>query len=185
MKNLLLVIITLSSLNTFSQTESESTMICQSIDEFTDKKTVMGNSSVILYKDGGDMKSEGMIVDLFLSSEKNGKIKKSSLYVKVVGIEGCVDKGSTLDVIFENGEKTQLVSWKKFNCDGINYFTITKENLFKNNNIKGVKYTNKRNYQSMIVKENMNEDGKSYIKNMLLEIEKINDGLVVPGKCKE
>ena len=183
MKNLLLIIITLFSLNTFGQTESISTMVCQTIDEFTDKKTVSGTEgSVIWYKDGGDKKTEGMLVQLFLS-EKKGKISTQTLYVKVVGMEGCVDKGSTLDVIFENGEKTQLVSWKKFNCDGVNYFTIDKEDLFKNNNIKGVKYTNKRNYHSMVVKENMDESN-SYIKDLLIELDKINDGLVLIGNCK-
>ncbi len=191
MKKILLVIIILFSLNTFSQTEenkieekkSESTIICQTVDEFSDKKSVIVDS-VVLYEDGGDMKSEGMNVMLFLS-EKKGKIELSTLYVKVVGIKGCVDIGSTLDIIFENGSKTQLVNWKKFNCEGKNYFEIKgKEDLFKSSNINAIKYTNKRNYNSMIVKENMGEEGKSYLKNILLEVDKINDGLLIVGKCE-
>lgn len=192
MKKILLVIIILFSLNTFSQTEenkieekkSESTIICQTVDEFSDEKSVNGIGSVVWYEDGGDMKSEGMNVMLFLS-EKKGKIELSTLYVKVVGIKGCVDIGSTLDIIFENGSKTQLVNWKKFNCEGKNYFEIKgKEDLFKSSNINAIKYTNKRNYNSMIVKENMGEEGKSYLKNILLEVDKINDGLLIVGKCE-
>ena len=38
----------------------------------------------------------------------------STFYLKVIGIEGCVDEGSTLDLIFENGEKTKLVNWNDF-----------------------------------------------------------------------
>jgi hypothetical protein len=106
--------------------------------------------------------------------------------MKVLGIKGCVDEGSTLDVIFENGEKTQLISWKKFNCDGVNYFEIKgKEDLFKTNKIKGIKFTNKRDYESMIIKENMDENGSSYFMNILLELDKINNGEVSIGVCKK
>ena len=106
--------------------------------------------------------------------------------MKFLGIKGCVDEGSTLDIIFENGEKTQLVNWKKFNCEGKNYFSLVgKEDLFKSSKIKGIKYTNKRNYDTMIVKTNMNEKGSSYIMNTLLELDKINNGEVSVGVCKK
>jgi len=188
MKKLLLLLTLLIGFSSYSQNEGkiiESKLICKTVDEFTDKVSVSTVESVILYEDGGDMKSEGVFGMLFLS-EKKGKIEPSSLYMKFLGIKGCVDEGSTLDIIFENGEKTQLVNWKKFNCEGKNYFSLVgKEDLFKSSKIKGIKYTNKRNYDTMIVKTNMNEKGSSYIMNTLLELDKINNGEVSVGVCKK
>lgn len=163
----------------------ESKLVCKSVDEFTDEVSVRSVKSFILYEDGGDMKSEGLFAMLFLK-EKEGKILPSTLYMKFLGIKGCVDEGSTLDVIFENGEKTQLVNWNDFDCEGKNYFSLQdKEDLFKNNKIKAIKYTNKRNFDTMIVKTNMNEKGSSYLMATLLELDKINNGELSVGVCKK
>jgi len=123
---------------------------------------------------------------LFLD-EKKGKIIPSTFYVRVLGLSSaCVDEGSTLDIIFENGEKTQLVNWKDFDCEGKNYFNLKgKEDLFKNNRLKAIKYTNKRNYESMVVKTNMDENGSSYLVNTLLELDKINNGEMNLNICAE
>jgi hypothetical protein len=176
----------LFSISIFSQ--SESLIVCKTVDEFTDKVS-LDSGSAIVYEDGGDMKSEGMYVSAFLreSTKKKdkGRIYVSTFYVQVLGIEGCVDEGATLDIIFENGEKTQLVNWNDFDCKGTNYFRLTgKEDLFKSTNIKAIKYTNKRNYDSMIVKENIG-DLSTYLKNVLIELDKINEGLSTVGICKE
>jgi hypothetical protein len=170
----------------FSYSQSESSLICKNVDEFTDKVSYSTIDMMINYEDGGDMSSEGFIGILFLNEEK-GKIGFSSFYVKVLGIEGCVDEGSTLDIIFENGEKTQLVNWKDFDCEGKNYFRLPngKLDLFKSSSIKGYKYTNKRNYDTMISKDNLDDKGKNYLKDTLLEIDKINNGEVVVGMCKD
>ena len=188
MKKLLFLLTLLIGFNGYSQNEGEiveSKLVCKTVDEFTDKVTVSSVGMMLGYEDDGDMKSEGMIGMLFLN-EKNGKILPSTFYLKVLGIEGCVEENSTLDVIFENGEKTQLVNWKDFDCEGKNYFSIKgKEELFKNNKIKGVKYTNKRNYDTMIVKKNMDEDTSSYLMNLLVELDKINNGELSVGICKE
>ena len=186
MKNFCTFLLLLLSISLFSQ--SESLTICKTVDEFTDDVS-LDAGSVIVYEDGGDMKSEGMYASAFLreSTKKKdkGTISVSTFYVQVLGIEGCVDEGSTLDIIFENGEKTQLVSWKDFNCKGTNYFRLTgKEDLFKSTNIKAIKYTNKRNYDTMIIKENIG-DFSTYLKNVLTELDKINEGLSTIGICKK
>ena len=162
---------------------NDSEIICKIVDEFTDEISY-STEGAIAYEDGGDMKSEGMLLRLFLT-KKNNMLKAGTLYVKVVGLKGCVDEGSSLIVIFENGEKTKLINWKKFNCKGKNYFTLTKQNieLFKNSEIKGLKYTNKRDFESMIVKENINSENKSFIKDVLTEIDEINKGDVKVGTC--
>jgi hypothetical protein len=176
MKNYLKLFLLLITTITYAQTESS--VICKTIDEFTDNVS-LNAGGVIIYEDGGDMHSEGMYVSAFLSEstkrKDKGKLSISTFYVKVMGIEGCVDTGSTLVIIFDNGEKTQLVNWNDFDCKGTNYFKLdNKEELFKGNNIKAIKYTNKRNYDSMIIKENIG-DFAFYLKNVLLEIDSINE----------
>jgi len=187
MKSTLTTLILLITTSIYSQTESS--IICKSVDEFTDKVSFSASSNIIMYEDGGDMKSEGIIASAFLREssdrKKKGMLEISTLYMRVLGIEGCVDEGSTLDIIFDNGEKTQLVNWNDFDCKGTNYFAITnKEDLFKSSNIKAIKYTNKRNYDTMIVKENIS-DFADYLKNILLELDKINGGTVTIPICEE
>ena len=188
MKKLLFLLTLLIGFSGYSQNETtinESKFVCKNVDEFTDKTSFSPTDSIVLYEDGGDMKTQGMVIMLFLK-EENGKLLPSSLYLKVVGMGGCVDEGSTLDVIFENGEKTQLVNWNDFDCKGKNYFSLKNKNdLFKNSKLKAIKYTNKRSYKTMVIKANMDEEGSSYIMNTLLELDQINNGELSVGMCKE
>jgi hypothetical protein len=187
MKKILLFIL-LIGVSSYSQNKEgiiNSKLICKTIDEFTDKVDLDSNKT-IFYKDGGDMRSEGLIVILILDEKKKKILKSTFLLVMVKGIKGCVDEGSTLDVIFENGEKSQLLSFNPFNCDGNVYFSLdNKEDLFKNNKIKAMKFTNKRDYETMVIKNNINKDNSSYLSNILLELDKINNGEVSIGVCKK
>ena len=187
MKKLLFIAAFFTGFASFSQTDEntlESKLICKNIDEFTDKVTLSNIELALAYEDGGDMSSEGLLAMLFLSEGKNGTIEPSTLYIKVLGINGCVDTGSTLDVIFENGEKIRLTNWKKFDCDGKNYFKLSKKNidLFKTSKVKAVKYTNSRNYDTMVIKENIGEMN-SYLMDILLEIDKVNNKEVRLTNC--
>ena len=56
--------------------------------------------------------------------------------------------------------------------------------LFKNTKIKAIKYTNKRNYDSMIVKENIGELS-TYLMTVLNEMDKINSGELTVSICKD
>jgi hypothetical protein len=172
----------------YSYSQTESSIICKTVDEFSDEVSY-STDNIIMYEDGGDMKSEGMIATVFIreSSDRNkkGMLEISTFYLKVLGIEGCVDEGSTLDIIFDNGEKTQLVNWNDFDCNGTNYFALTnKEELFKSSNVKAIKYTNKRNYDSMVIKANIADFG-TFIKTVLMELDKINSGDNIITMCKE
>ena len=189
MKKLLFIAALFTGFASFSQTDektSESKLICKNIDEFTDKVTLSNLEVAVAYEDGGDMISEGMWSMLFLSESKNGTIEPSTLCIMVDGIEGWVDTGSTLDVIFENGEKIRLTNWKKFNCGGYNYFKLSEKNidLFKTSKVKAVKYTNSRNYDTMVIKENIGEMN-SYLMDILLEIDKVNNKEVRLTNCVE
>ena len=78
MKKLLLLLIILISFTTYSQTENEnitSKLVCKTVDEFTDKTSFGTTETVLLYEDGGDMKTQGMIFILFFRSYKEvGKL---------------------------------------------------------------------------------------------------------------
>lgn len=183
MRKILFVLTLITGFSSFSQTKS--LLICKEVDEFTDEKSITGTENIVIYEDNGDMSSEGMLISQFIKEGKKAAIDLSVLYVKVIGIKGCVDVGSTLDIMFEDGEKTRLTSWKKFNCDGVNYFTLSKKHigLFKSSKVKALKFTNKRNYDTMVVKANIGKAG-SYMMEMLTEVDKINNGELVPSVCK-
>lgn len=171
----------MASITTFAQ--NETTYLCKSVDEFTDEVSVSISEQVLMYMDGGDMKTEGMIMMLFVD-DKKGVYKPSTLYLKVFSL-GCVDSGGTLDVILDNGEKFRLTNWKDFNCDGVNYFRLTKSNidLLKSSTVKGLKYTNKRNYKSMVVKDNLESQAKEYIQTILNEVDALNNGEMTLITC--
>jgi hypothetical protein len=167
--------------------QTESSQLCKSIDDFTDEESFRSGTP-IAYMDGGDMKSEGMLAMGFVSQRTKGKEKGdlyiSTFYLAVLGLS-CVDEGSTLDIIFENGEKTQLINWNDFDCDGKNYFRLDgKEDLFKSSNITALRYTNKRNYERMTIKENIGEIS-TFLKDLLLDIDEINNGNMTIPMCTD
>jgi len=176
MKNVMLIGALLASSMTFSQT---SELIGKVVDDFTDKVYISANSSVF-FEDSGDQRTQGMIIDQFLDLDKKGKIEVGTLYVKVAGLDtSCVEEGK-LYLIFENGEKRELSSWKKFNCDGENYFKLTDAmvDILKSSPLVGIKYTNGRNFESMIVKNTLNSENSNYFINIFSEVDNINQGLV-------
>lgn len=187
MKKILLVIVTLFSFSISSQSK-ESEIICFSVDEFNDQKNVYA-SGFIAYMDGGDLKSQGLLFNSNVK-EKRGKMNKYySISVTPYGIDKCVEKGSTLNIIFENGEKTVLRSWNDFNCQGRNYFNVSikQYKLLKKSKIKALKYTNVnlKSYQSIIVKENINNEISSYFLNLTTEIDKINNKELTIKECEK
>ena len=54
----------------FSYSQTESSLICKRVDEFTDKVSYSTVDMMINYEDGGDMRSEGFVGILFLNEEK-------------------------------------------------------------------------------------------------------------------
>ena len=175
--------------STFSFSQEPAKTICYDIDDFTDKKSLNAGSD-IYYTDGGDMSSEGMLFIMSIregKKKKDAKISRVSLIVSVYGMGGCVDEGSTLNVIFEDGSKTELVNWNDFDCEGTNYFNFSAQQIemFKKSPIKAMRYTNKRSYKSITVKDNISNENKTFIQERLTEVDGLNDGSLVIGVCSD
>jgi hypothetical protein len=176
MKKIILLLVTILSLSTFSQ-DKETDIIYYTIDDFNeDKKFSAGG--VVAYTDGGDLRTEGMSIWASIK-EKKGEINKYyTVIATVYGMKtNCIDKNSYLQIIFENGEKSTLINWYKFNCDGLNFFNISRKDykLLNSSKIKALKYTDKRTYESIVVKENITEEIASYFINLNKEIKQINN----------
>ena len=59
-------------LSVYSYSQTESSIVCKTVDEFSDKVSY-DSGNVIMYEDGGDMKTEGMVAMLFSESEEKKK----------------------------------------------------------------------------------------------------------------
>ena len=97
------------------------------------------------------------------------------IIIKVKGLE-CIDNGSEIILIFENGEKTTLTNWNKLNCNDVMYcsMSVKAKELFTTQKLIKFKITNKRNYKSSTVLEVKN---KSYFKDVFGFLNLIdNDG---------
>ena len=140
MKNILSLILLM--LFSFSYSQSN---ICVKIDEFEDTKSYSVNTRVVT--DLPDDKTKGIVWDVYFKEDKKGNVKMDNLMLSVIGLS-CIEQGSELFVIFEDGEKITLTNWNKFNCDD-NWWSVFNDKLFTTK-IKKVKFTNKQNYKSYI-----------------------------------
>jgi hypothetical protein len=183
MRHLLILLIIGIALSGYSQRKSK--LVCVMYDEFENEEYLI-TKNIFYYEDYGDKITEGFMLDVFLQRDK-GKIIPHTINVDFLNMEDsvCVKEGSTLDVIFENGEKITLRNWNDDNCEGLNYFKIGKnEFLFKSSKVKGFRYTNISDGNVIEVKQNMDEKNKTYIMNLLLEIDKINSGKLKLSECE-
>ena len=183
MKNLMIILfLTCIAFAQDNQTE----LMCLSIDDFDDTETLLGGST-ILYKDGGDLSTEGLIFMTTLNKKK-GKVSLRTLMVIAYGLESnCVGEDSTLDIILENGEKIKLTNWNDFNCKGTNYFTLSSKDVSKisQSKMKAVRYTEKRSFEKMTVKNELSEENSAFLQNTIIEINGVNAGNLSIAECDE
>ncbi len=119
--------------------------ICKNVDEFNGETNYITNTGVVIKQSP----TLAFKITPYLN-EYNGKIIFSELLLIVVGV-GCIETGSELIIIFENGEKASFTGWNKFNCDG-NMFaslTVKGDELFKSQKITKMQFTNKSNYKTI------------------------------------
>jgi len=120
-------------------------------------------SDVKIYKYVNEMTDEVMYLSSYGVAVKNydrglgfaikpyidNKINFTGLMVSQVGF-GC-NENDTLILLLENGQKINLTSWNKFNCDGDSYFKVNQGILYKlkNSPLKKAMFRNGRNYKSL------------------------------------
>lgn len=80
--------------------------------------------------------------------KENQWVVFDGLIIKSAGIGNCVENAEVI-FLFEDGTKTSVTSWNKFNCEGKSYFN-SRLGLFDFlcKPIKAIRFTNGRTYDS-------------------------------------
>jgi hypothetical protein len=115
-------------------------------DEMTDKVYYYPSDQFVVKSEDGE---SGFFVMLSLKEEKS-RITHSGIIVQSVNIGSCFENDNLI-VLFDNGEKSTMLSWNKFNCEGNSYFYIPAKDLelFKTQKIKKVRFENGRSHESL------------------------------------
>jgi len=115
-------------------------------DEMTDDVYYYPSEGFVIKSEDGQ---SGFRVSLGVK-EKNGKLIEDGLNLKVVNVGSCYENNK-ITILFENGEKSNLLSWNKFNCEGKVYFEINDktEELLKTQKVTKVRFENGRSYESL------------------------------------
>lgn len=110
----------------------------------------------------------------------NGVYSLTSISGGIVGLS-CLD-AMLIDIIFENEEKMTLKNeYNKFNCDGnFSSIKLSKKNieLLKFNNISKIRFLIYRD-SKISTTTKMEEKNKTFLKEVLENIDKVNNGLEV------
>jgi hypothetical protein len=126
-----------------NKAQVDSIYIVASKDEMTDKVYHYPNLKLVLFEPD---KSKALIIEPML--DKSGK-EITNLLTMVRGMGGCNEKDEMI-LLFDNGQKTILKSWKDFNCNGEAYFEVGKQDreLLKSSKILKIRFTNGRSFES-------------------------------------
>jgi len=136
-------------------------------DEFTGKEYLMTESDLLVTNDG---KKGFKIYPTF--TKENGKWKYDGLSGKST-IGSCFENDK-IYIIFEDGSKFDMTSWRDFNCKGDVGFDLYgkfKDDLSKT--MKGIKFQNGRDYSSFD-KIFTNVNDKNYFINAFKALDEYN-----------
>lgn len=136
-------------------------------DQFTEKEYLFTESDLLVTNDG----KKGF--KLYPSFRKKDGVWKYSSLAGVSTIGNCFENDK-LYIIFEDGSKLDMVSWRDFNCKGdigFDLYGAKREELSKP--IKGIKFVNGRTYDSF---EKMITDpnDKNYFINVFKALDEFN-----------
>ena len=143
MKKILLILILLTSILSFSQTKKKTVVskfiINHCIDKMSNNEYYFANTKII---GANKTKTKGVIITPSLG-RVNDTLKVIDITIEAIGLGICNEK-STLIIMFDDESKIVLDSWNDFNCKGTNYFKIEDydyENL-SSKKIKTIRYQN-------------------------------------------
>ena len=154
------------------------------VDEFDGSKSLM-SPVTNFFTDGGDLSNQGLVLQPVVDeNKKTGKLKMTKLMLFVFDkVVRCVGEGDVLTIIFNEGGKVELTSWNKFNCDSPpkSYFNLSKNVLLEleSKTIRGIRYTEKRKYNTITCLKNVTEENSLYFNNISKEIDGVNNGELV------
>ena len=119
--------------------------INKKVDDMTDKVSYSASEGLVCAE--ADLKL-GFRIDPNITVKKDEQVI-NDLIITMVGLESC-NESNKMIILFENGEKLNLVSWNKFNCKGTAYFSLTPSqiNKLKENEITKIRLTNGKSYKS-------------------------------------
>jgi hypothetical protein len=136
-------------------------------DQFTDKEYLMTESDLLVTNDG---KKGFKIYPRF--KKENGKWDYS--FIGGVSTIGNCFENDKIYIIFEDGSKFDMISWRDFNCKGEIGFDLNgkfREDLSKP--MKGIKFQNGRDYSSF-EKIFTNPNDKNYFINIFKALDEYN-----------
>jgi hypothetical protein len=156
MKKLLLNLVLLISISTFSQTTIPY-VIEHCKDKMTDKEYYFAEKKLIC---ANAEKTKGFTITPNFKAEKDG-FKNNGLMCKNVNIGSC-DENDSLIILFEDDTKITLTSWNKFNCEGNAYFHFNENELteLSTKKVNTIRFSNGRSYESLTI--HLKEDQKDY-----------------------
>ena len=136
-------------------------------DEFTDKEYLFVKKNLLVTNDG----KKGF--SLYPSFEKKDGIWVYDGIYGVSTVGNCFENDKIF-ILFEDGTKIEMTSWRDFNCDGDLGFDISasmREKLSKP--IKGIKFQNGRDYSSFEKMFTLAND-KNYFVNVFSALDDYN-----------
>jgi hypothetical protein len=115
-------------------------------EEMTDKVYFFASEGMVIKSEDGE---SGFRISLGIK-EKNSQLKDNGINIKAVNIGSCYENNKLI-ILFENGEKINLVSWNKFNCEGNAYFEITdpQKELLISQKVKKIRFENGRSFENL------------------------------------
>ncbi len=146
----------LISLCSFAQTETPF-IIQHCKDNMTDKEYYFSEKKLIC---SNAEKTKGFSI-LPMFKVVNGLMVTNGLSLKNVNIGNC-DEKDNLIFLFEDGTKTTVTSWNKFNCEGNAYFDLDDDLKKKlaSQILTTIRFTNGRSLESLTY--TLNESQKKY-----------------------
>jgi len=165
MKKLLLIAMVLVSFTSYGQNPVK---LKYEKDEFTGKEYLMTESNLLVSDDG----KKGFIIYPRFKKENN---KWEYSFIGGVSTVGTCFENDKIYIIFDDGSKFDMTSWRDFNCKGEIGFDLNgqyREILSKP--IKGIKFQNGRDYSSFD-KIFTNSNDKNYFINAFKALDAYNN----------
>lgn len=125
----------------FGQEKVDTASVVRIVDELADKTFLTTTQRVVIRN---NERTKGFNLDVFFST--GGRIYLTS---QMFGIGSCNEKDQLI-ILLEDGEKINLTSFNKFNCEGEGMFLLSSSEVRKlrSSPLSKIRITNGRTYDS-------------------------------------